>query len=171
MLLFGTMIAIGLVLILGVTAVTSEKIGSRNAINIYAHKPNATSAQVLTPDQQTTRIWLPMRDYEWFGAIACNHTLTGNGLTLLEIMGAVDSSGTSATVILASATLAGTAVDNGGFLEATAAQFREVGSAASLNFTHFSARLTVANSADTAAVALLRMNSKREATGLTPLTF
>lgn len=153
------------------TGVTTEKIGSRNAISIYAHKPNATTAQVLTPDQQTTRIWKDMRDYGWFAAIACNHTLTGNGLTLLEIVAAEDNTGTNLQVVLASAVLTGTAVDNGAFLEVSAAQVREVAAASGKNLRYVSARLTVANSADTCAVALVLADARHPQDKLTPLTF
>src|ERR1041385_5693775 len=130
------------------TAVTSQKIASRLSVEALAHVPGSAAATVVTPDSGTTKQWRAMGAFEYFGFAAANHTLTGNGITLMEILGATDSSGTNATVILASATLVGTGVGNGGWLEITAAQLREVGLAAGYNFTHVAGRITVANSSD-----------------------
>ncbi len=154
-----------------VSAVTTQKIGSRFSFESFFHDPDTGSAQYVTPDGGTTFYWRDMRDFEWFGVSACNSTLSGSGLTLLEIWAADDTAATNAAVIVSSGTLSGTAVGNGGFVECTASQIREVSAAASKTFRYVTAKITVANSSDECAVAFLRAQAKHPQLNLTPATF
>lgn len=153
------------------TGVTSQKIASVLAIDTLVHVPGSASSVPITKDSGTTKYWRPMATYELFGFGAANHTLTGNGLTNMLIVAATDSTGSNATTVLSSGTLSGTAVGNGGFIECTAAQIKEVGDAAGLVFTHVTGYATVANSADKCSVTFVRMGPKFPQSGLTPATF
>jgi hypothetical protein len=153
------------------SAVTTQKIGSKFSFEALFHDPDTASAQYVTSDGGTTFYWRDMRDYEWFGVAAANSTLTGNGLTAVEIWAADDTSGTNAQLIVASGTLSGTAVGNGAFVECTAAQIREVSAAQGKTLRYVTAKITVANSADEAAVAFLRGLAKHPQLNLTPATF
>jgi hypothetical protein len=151
------------------SAVTTQKLGARNAIEALAHVPASASATVVTPDSGTTKYWRDMRDFEWFFFAAANHTLTGNGITLLEIVAATDNAGTGIVVIASSGTLSGTGVGNGGCLEIQAAQLREVGGSTALRYV--AGRITVANSSDKCAVTYVRGYAKAVQQNLSPATF
>lgn len=152
------------------TAVTSQKLAARHSIETLPHVPGSASATVVTPDSGTTKQWRAIALYEMFGVGAANAVLTGNGITKIEIVAATDSTGSNTTVILDSGTLSGTAVGNGGFLECTAEQIREVGVASNLAFTHVAGRITVANSSDKCAVTYIRSGPKFPQLNLTPAT-
>ncbi len=70
------------------TGVTSQKIASTHAIESYDHDPGGTGAVVTSPDGGTTPRYVAMRDYEFFGVQARPTVVGGNGITLLEIVGA-----------------------------------------------------------------------------------
>lgn len=143
------------------TAVTSQKLGSKLAITAYDHDPNATTAIVTSPDGGTTQRWVAMRDYGAFGVNAKPTIVGGNGITLLEIVGATDSAGTNVTVVLAHAATVANSLDEYVWLEVTDAQVNEVGRAAGFAFTHVAARLTMATSTDEASVVYIRGEPKR----------
>src|SRR4051812_47729531 len=109
------------------TAVTSQKLFANAAITSYDHDPGATTAVVTGPDGGTTQRWVAMRDFEVFGVQARPTIVGGNGITLLEIVAAVDVSGTSVTVVLAHAASTTTTLDKYLNLEVTADQVNEVG--------------------------------------------
>lgn len=155
------------------SAVTVQKVGARMSLESVFHDPDSSSATYLTSDGGTTFYWRDMRDYEWFAVSASNSTLTGNGITEIDIWAAADTSATSAQLIVASGTLSGTSVGQGGFVECVASQLREVEAAQGLaKFTlrYVTAKITVANSADECAVALLRAMAKHPQLNLTPAT-
>lgn len=152
------------------TAVTSQKIGSRNSIECLAHVPGSAAATIVTPGGGVSQ-WRAMSQYELFGFLAANVVLVGAGITLMEILGATDINGGNATLILASGVLTGAGLGNGGFLEIVAQQIREVGSAAGFNFSHVAGRITVANSGDKCAVTYLRAGARHPGLNLTPATF
>lgn len=153
------------------TGVTTQKIGSSMIVDVIAHVPGSSSSVPVTSDSGTTKYWKPLINFGVFGVGACNHTLTGNGITNISIYAATDSTGTNATLILSSAVLAGTAVGNGGFLEVMAEQVREVGAAASFNFTYVTGYITVQNSSDKCSVVFLRTDPRWAQLNLTPLSF
>lgn len=148
------------------SAVTSQKIASNLAILTYDHDPGATSAQITTPDGGTTKRLVPLALYETFG-VGCMSTIATGGPTLVDIVGCTDSSGTNATTVVSSGTVAADAVGDFVFVECTAAQVKEVGDAAGYTFTHVGARITCANSGDECAVTYIRGNPKFPAANLT----
>jgi hypothetical protein len=153
-----------------VSGATSQKVSGNHAINIYPHKPSSTSPTYITPDGSTFE-WLDITGYEWVAIIACNHTLTGNGLTELDLYAADDSSGTNPVAVVASGALTGTTVPKGAFIEALQTQVREVGDANGSKPKYITARITVANSSDQLSVCVIRGNAIRPQLGLTAATF
>lgn len=149
------------------SAVTSQKIASTMAITSYDHDPGSTSAIVTSPDGGTTQRWVAMRDYEAILVQARPTIVGGNGITLLEIVAATDSSGTNVTQVVAHAASTTTTLDKYLNLECTAEQVREVGVAAGYNFTHVAARLTMATNTDEANVTYVRALSHRPQKDLT----
>jgi hypothetical protein len=137
------------------TAVTSQKLGSTLKVKAFDHDPGATTAIVTSPDGGTTPRWESIVLFENFAVIAKPTVVGGNGLTLLEIVAATDSTGTDVTVVLAHAATVGNSLDEYVWLEVTAAQVKEVGDAASKTFTHVAARLTMATATDEASVVYI----------------
>ena len=138
------------------TAVTSQKIASNLAIESYDHDPGATTAVVTSPDGGTTPRWVPLENYYAFGVQARPTVVGGNGIKLLEIVAATDSSGTNVTVVVAHAASVTDNLNEYVWLETTAIQVNEVGKAAGYNFTHVAARLTMATGTDEANVTYVR---------------
>lgn len=164
------LLAVGLLfaVALGATAVTSNKIFANAALKLFDHDPGASTAVVVSGDGGTTKNYLAMRDYQNFAVVAMNSVSTSaSGPTLVEILAATDSSGTSATVIVTSGTVASITVGDNITVECTSEQINEVGRAASLAFTHVTARITCSNSGDECVVMMGRFNSKFPASGLT----
>jgi hypothetical protein len=149
------------------TAVTSQKFASTHAMELYDHDPGATTAVVTSPDGGTTQRWVAMRDFAGFSVMAKPSVVAANGITLLEIVGATDSSGTNVTVVLAHAASITDSLNEYVFLEVTAEQVNEVGKAAGYNFTHVAARLTMATNTDEAVVAYVRWPARRQYRDLT----
>lgn len=150
------------------TAVTSQKVASTHAIEAYDHDPGATTAVVVT--NGTLIRWVPMRDFGVFAVIAKPNIIGGDGLTLLEIVGATDAAGSDIEVILSSGVVAGNALDDYVFLEVTDEQINEVGKAAGHNFTHVAARLTMGTNTDEATVVYIRWLPKRATNAMTATT-
>jgi hypothetical protein len=151
------------------SAVTSQKIGSKEAVTQYYHVPASGSATFLKSN--SVEIWLNMEQFETLAIIAANAALTGNGLTEVDIYAAPAANNTNAQLIVASGTLSGTAVGNGAFVECTAAQIKEIAASSGFALSYVSAKITVANSSDTAAVACIRSGAKAPQLNLTPATF
>jgi hypothetical protein len=149
------------------TAVTSQKIASTHAIESYDHDPGATTAVVTSADGGTTPKWVAMRDFAGFAVLAKPTVVAANGITLLEIVGATDSSGTNVTVVLAHAASVTDTLAKYVYLEVTAEQVNEVGRAAGYAFTHVAARLTMATNTDEACVTYVRWPARRAYKDLT----
>ena len=149
------------------TAVTSQKIASKMAIESYDHDPGATTAVVTSADGGTTPKYVAMRDFGAFGVQARPTVVGGDGITLLEIVGATDAAGTNVTLILAHAATVTNVLGEYVWLEVTDEQINEVGKAAGYNFTHVAARLTMATSTDEANVTYVRTMPKRAYANLT----
>lgn len=149
------------------TGVTSQKFASKNAQESYDHDPNATTAVVTSPDGGTTPRWVAMRDFGVFQVQARPTIVAGDGITLLEIVGATDAAGTNVTVILAHAASTTTTLNKYLNLEVTDEQVNEVGKAAGYNYTHVAARLTMATNTDEANVTYTRSQPKRAYASLT----
>lgn len=129
----------------------AQKIGSRIKLEMWDHDPDATTATVCTGGG-----YVALRDFTKFAVAAMSSALTGNGITLLEIVAAEDSSGSNATQIKTSGTIAADAVGDWAFLEVQSEQIRQEGVDNSYDFTHVAARITVANAADEAVVVYIR---------------
>lgn len=150
------------------TAVTASKIFANCSLKLYDHDPGASSAVVVSGDGGTTKNYLAMRDYENFAVVVMNSVSTSSsGPTLVEIIAAESATGTNATAVVTSGTVASVTVGDNIVVECTAAQIKEVGVAAGYNFTHVTARITCSNSGDECVVLMGRFNSKFPASGLT----
>jgi hypothetical protein len=150
------------------TSVTSQRIASVMALKLYDHDPGATSAKVVSGDGGTTKNYLPIGLYELFGLLVMNSVSTSaSGPTLVEIIAAEDSSGTNATAVLTSGTIASVTVGDNVWLEVTAAQIKEVGAAGGFNFTHVTGRITCSNAGDECVVLMGRFQPKFPQSALT----
>ena len=151
------------------SAVTTQKIGSTSAIKTYFHVPGGTSATVCN-DNGGSAVWLDMSQYESFGVEVMNAVSgSSSGPTLVDIVGADDSSGTNVTTIVSSGTIspAITAVGKNVFIECTGEQVKEVSAASGFNFKYVSARITTSNSGDKQSVVFIRTFSKSPQLNLT----
>ena len=132
--------------------VATDKIACKALFEMWDHDPNSTAAKVVTPDASTTERWVDMKSYHNFAVGAMSSTLTGNGITLLEIVAADTAlqSDTSLTVIKTSGTVACDAVGDWAFLECNAEEIAHLASTYDLRY--ITARITLANAADEAVV-------------------
>ncbi len=150
------------------TAVTSAKISPNMALKLYDHDPGASTAIVVSADGGTTKNYLSVVGYEGFGLLVMNSVSTSSsGPTLVEIIAAESSTGTNATAILTSGTIASVTVGDNIWLEVTASQINEVGTAAGYHFTHCTGRITCSNSGDECVVGQFRFGPRFPASGLT----
>jgi hypothetical protein len=152
------------------SSVSTDRLACRRKIEMWDHDPDSTAARIVSPDANTTKRYVAMAGYGSFQVAAMSATLTGNGITLLEIVAAEDSAGTNATQIKTSGTIAADAVGDWAMLEATADEINHVGKAAGYDFTHVGARLTLANAADECAVVYIRDEPLFKYDALTPAT-
>jgi hypothetical protein len=134
----------------------SEKLFANQVIQMWDHDPDGTSAAVVTPDAGTTERWVDMRDAESFAVLAMSSTLTGAGITLLEIVAADDTAGTNITVIKTSGAVVADAVGDYVVEECTASEVRQESEDAGATLRYVAGRITVANSADEAVVTYIR---------------
>ena len=150
------------------TAVTSNKIFANCALKLFDHDPGSASAIVVSGNGGTTKNYLSMKNYENFVLVVMNSLSTAaSGPTLVEILAAEDSSGTNATVIVTSGTVASVTVGDNVVVECTADQIKEVGAAGGYNFTHVTGRITCSNSGDECVVLMGRFTPRFPASGLT----
>ena len=154
-------LAFGLIYMAGVSGVTIEKIFAEAAIKNFDHDPGANTAVVVSGDGGTTKNYLPMAGYSNFVLDVMNSVSTSNsGPTLVEIVAAEDSTGTNATVIVSSGTVASGTVGDNILVECTAEQINEVGKAAGYKFTHVTGRITCSNAGDECVVGMHRFNPR-----------
>ena len=153
------------------SALDSQKFASRNSVQMWDHDPNTTAATIVTPDAGTTVRYVDMATYGHFSAAAMASTLTGSGITLMEIVARGSSAGT-ARQVKTSGTIAADAVGDWAFLECTAAEIRQVLSDAgdTIDDVEVAVRLTMQNAADEAVVAYIRSDAQFEKRDLTPDT-
>ena len=86
------------------SGLTLQKFRSNNKLEMWDHDPGGTAATLVSPDGGTTKRAFDMKDYEDFAFAAMSSTLTGNGITKLEIVAYTDSALTAnATVVKDSA--------------------------------------------------------------------
>lgn len=114
--------------------------------------------------------WLDMRDYEGFAVMAFNVALTGAGITKVEILAADDTSGTNATVIKDSGTVAADALADYVFLECSAQEIQQESEDGGYNLRYVNVRLTADNAADDQGVVTTRYGARHPQDGLTATT-
>ena len=146
---------------------TSNKFASTQKAQMFDHDPGGTSAAVITPDGGTTERWVDMRDYGNFAVLAMSSTLTGNGITKLEIVAADDNTGTNTIVIKDSGTVAADAVGDYVFEECTAEEIQQESEDAGFTSRFVAGRLTVENAADEAVATYVQFTAKYAVDGLT----
>lgn len=150
------------------TAVTSNQIASNMAMKLFDHDPGGTGAVVVSGDGGTTKNYLAISNYGLFGVLVMNSvSASSSGPTLVEIIAAESSTGTNATAVVTSGTVASVTVGDNVFVECTADQINEVGKAAGYNFTHVTGRITCSNSGDECVVLMTRQQPRFPASGLT----
>lgn len=102
-----------------------------------------------------------MRDYEGYVVMAMSSALTGNGITLLEIVGCEDSDGTgNITQLRTSGVVAADAVGDFVVLEATAEQLRHASDAGGYDLRYCAVRLTLQNAGDESVMFVCRYGYK-----------
>lgn len=146
---------------------SSADVFNTQSIQMFDHDPDGTSATVVTPDGGTTSRWVDLRDYEEFGVLAMSSTLTGNGISKLEIVAADDTSGTNITVIKDSGAVVCDAVGDTVVASCLASEIGYLSEASGYDLRYVAARITVANAADEAVVTYVRSKAKHDSAGLT----
>ena len=150
------------------SSVTSaEKLFSQALITMYDHDPGGTSATVVTPDGGTTLRYVDLLEYGGFAVAAMSSTLTGNGISLLEIVAADDTAGTNAIQVKTSGAVTADAVGDMVVLECTADEVAQLSAENSYTSRYVAGRITVANAADEAVVTYIRFDPTHERRALT----
>ena len=137
------------------SSIGTSKLFSKQLIQMFDHDPGSSSAKVVTPDGGTTERWFDLRDFGGFAVIAMSSTLTGNGISKLEIVANTASDGSGTTVVIKdSGAVLADAVGDYVVEECTAIEVEDVGNSEStpVSLRYVAGRLTVANSADEAVV-------------------
>ena len=142
--------------------VQSQKLLDRLKIEAGLHVPSDTGADI-----HSVLGYVDLRDFDAFAVIAQTTTSAGTGLNLLEIVSAIDTSGTNATVIKASAAVAQTNTTYYQVLECMAEEIAELGRASSLALRYVGARLTCDNTSTRVEVTQIRGIAKNQFLNLT----
>ena len=149
---------------------STDTIRGRQLIEMWDHDPGAATAVLVSPDGGTTVRSVDMRDYIDFAVAAMSSTLTGLGITKLEIVAADDAAlSTNVIVIKDSGTVAADAVGDWVIETCTAAEIAQEGADNGSTPRYVGGRITVANAADEAVVAYIA-TPKRPHLDLTPST-
>lgn len=148
----------------------SQKFRFDNKMELWDHDPASTAATVVTPDGGTTQRWFKMSDFGGFTVAAMASTLTGAGITKLEIVAADDALGTNLTVIKDSGTVAVAAVGDWVIEECQAEEVAQESATAGVNLKYVAGRITMANAADEAVVTYVGFEARFEQDNLTPKT-
>ena len=138
----------------------SQKLFASHKVAMFDHDPGATSAKLVSGDGGTTLNYFDMRDFSEFGVVAMSSTLTGNGITKLEIVASADTAFTSVTVIKDSGTVAADAVGDYVAESCTAEEVAQEAADAGVNLRYVSGRITMANSADEAVVTYIGVGNR-----------
>lgn len=133
------------------STVGTNKVASNFYWAIFDHDPGSTSATVCTPDGGTTLRYVDLADYNHFAVLAMSSTLTGNGITKLEIVACADTTFGSVTAVKDSSTVAADAVGDFVFEECSAEEVVQLGA----TLRYVAARITMQNAADEAVVSYL----------------
>ena len=149
----------------------SDKVATKLNVQMWDHDPDSTAARLVSPDANTTKRVVDMRDYTHFAVGAMATVLGGANMTKLEIVASDDAAGaTNLTVIKDSGTLAADAQGDWAWLECTAKEIRQESEEGGYALRYVAARITMADAGDEAAVVYIRAGAKRPADGLTAAT-
>jgi hypothetical protein len=147
---------------------SSMKLFANQAIEMFDHDPGSTAATLCSADGGTTINYVDMRDCGKFAVAAMASTLTGSGITLLEIVACPDTAFTAnVTQIKTSGTVAADAVGDYVVEECTAEEVNALGKASSLDLRYAAARLTCQNAADEAVVVYIQADLRFGYSGVT----
>src|SRR5690242_12881268 len=96
------------------SGVTTQVVFAEEQHTLVYQNSNQTNAQVLTPDQGTTKKWFDMSGYEMISFDVLATTVgSSSGPTLLEIVCADDTSGTNTTVVVSHTVVSAANASNG----------------------------------------------------------
>lgn len=153
------------------STVATQKFRSGCKMQMWDHDPDSASATLVTPDAGTTKRAFDMKLYGHFVCAAMSSTLTGAGITKLEIVAYSDSAlSANATVVKDSGTVAADAVGDWVVEECSAEELNKLSDSAGADLRYLSGRLTLANSADEAVVVYIGLEPKHAYLNLTPAT-
>lgn len=140
-----------------------NKFNANNLVTMYDHDPaNSTVA--------TDVAWVDMRDFEGIMINVFASDLTGNGITVFQIIGNAqsDGGGTDSDPIISHAvSSAPDAVGDWLTLECSAEMIRELKTSSTGRLRYVTAKLTADNTADEAVVVYTRYGAKFPRDGLT----
>lgn len=140
-----------------------NKFNANNLVTMYDHDPaNSTVA--------TDVAWVDMRDFEGIVINVFASTLSGNGITVFQIIGNSQSNGggsDSASIISHAVGSPPVAVGDWLTLECSAEMIRELETGLTGELRYVTALLTANNSADEAVVVYTRYGAKFPRDGLT----
>jgi len=148
------------------SAVSSQKLFSRQQIQMGPHTPSDTNADVCS-----SLGYVDMQEFDVFACLAMCSKLANSstGITLLEIVAATDTNGTSATQIKTSGACntANANLSDYQCLECLAEEIEQVGQAASLSLRYVATRITTDNANSLSAVTYVRGGAKAPHLNLT----
>lgn len=140
-----------------------NKFNANNLVTMYDHDPaNSTVA--------TDVAWVDMKDFEGIMIAVFASTLSGNGITVFQIIGNSQSNGSgtdSASIISHGVSSPPVAVGDWLTLECSAEMIRELETNSTGQLRYVTALLTANNSADEAVVVYTRYGAKFPRDGLT----
>jgi len=150
----------------GPSAVSTQKLFAREAIQMGPHSPSDTNADVCS-----SLGWVDMQEFDIFAclAMATHLAANSNGITLLEIVAATDTSGDNPTLIKTSGACntANANLTDYQCLECLAEEVDQIGQAAGLSLRYVAAVLTMDNANSLAAVTYVRSGAKAPHLNLT----
>jgi len=152
------------------SSVSTDLMACRQKIEMYHHAPADAATEQSVKSGASTTTWSDMRDYARFGVGAMSTVLTGNGLIELSIYAAEDDSGTNATEIKTSGTIAADAAGDWAFEECTAEEIAHIGEENSYDLRYVAAYVDCHHNDDEVSVVYIRDGAKRAADALTAAT-
>lgn len=151
------------------SAVDTQKIASKQKVELWDHDPGATTAIVVSPDGGTTVRTVDLRDYRYFG-VGAMATIAGTGITKLEIIAAAAATMASPVVVKDSGTIAADAVGDWAWEECTAEEVAQLASENGVDLRYVAGRITMGTGTDEAAVVYVSAGPRFAYENLTPDT-
>jgi len=147
-----------------------DKDQSNRSYEMWDHDPAGTTALIISPDGGTTDRIFDLRDYAGFTFMAMSSTLTGNGISVMEIVASETSDFSGQTVIIKTQSFTADAVGDWGILECSSAEVKQecLDHSTPVAGRFVAGRLTVANAADEAVAVYIGWDTVHAFDGLTP---